>query len=160
MRLTDSAGDFGIRPLGYEYPVARGNRWDDNWLVIAGECKTPEVSWSFTDPSLLVDEAHEVSRWLRAVASEERPDAQPDEDGKFVPDLIFIEPVIAFSQVRWRDGRGVLRVHLSLEAAPPPAQDAEGLELYQYVIEIESDRAAVLRAAATWDRYLVQFPMR
>lgn len=113
MRLTDRAGGIVLRPLRYRFPVARGDRWDDNWLVIGADVTTPATNWSFADSCLLVDEAHEVSAWLRAVADGPRPDAKPDLEGRLVPDLSFLEPALAFSRVRWYDGAGVLRVHLS-----------------------------------------------
>ncbi|GAP47568.1 putative uncharacterized protein [Streptomyces azureus] len=98
--------------------------------------------------------------WLRAVADGRRPDAKPDPGGNLVPDLSFVEPVLAVSQVRWHAGTGVLRVHLSLEAAPPRRRHDENLDLYQHVIEIETDRAELTRAAGEWDQRLAQFPLR
>ncbi|WP_327180584.1 WapI family immunity protein [Streptomyces sp. NBC_01334] len=139
--------------------MASGDRWDDNWLVIGAEVTTPAANWSFTDSCLLVDEARELSAWLRAVAAGRRPDANPDPEGHLVPDLSFLEPVLAFSQVGWHDGTGVLRVHLSLEAAPPQRHD-EDLDLHQYVIEVATDRAELMRAAEEWDERLAQFPLR
>ncbi|OQR65766.1 hypothetical protein B6E66_01420 [Streptomyces maremycinicus] len=159
MRLTDREGGIDLRPLRHQFPVASGDRWDDNWLVIGAEVTTAVARWSFSDACLLVDEAHEMSAWLRAVADGRRPDAKPDPEGLLVPDLSFLEPVLAFSQVRWHDGAGVLRVHLSLEAAPPLRQD-EDLDLYQYVVEIETDQAELVRAAAEWDQHLARFPPR
>ncbi|MGI5196209.1 WapI family immunity protein [Streptomyces sp. CA-288835] len=160
MRLTDRVGGIVLRPLRYQFPVASGDRWDDNWLVVEAEVITSAANWSFTDPCLLVDEAHELSAWLRAVADGRRPDAKPDPEGLLVPDLSFLEPDLAFSQVRWHDGTGVLRVHLSLEAAPPRRRHDENLDLYQYVVEIETDRATLMRAAEEWDQHLAQFPLR
>ncbi|WP_184764784.1 WapI family immunity protein [Streptomyces griseoloalbus] len=159
MRLTDRAGGIGLRPLRYQFPVASGDRWDDNWLVIGAEVTTPAANWSFTDSCLLVDEARELSAWLRAVAYGRRPDTKPDPEGHLVPDLSFLEPVLAFSQVWWHDGTGVLRVHLSLEAAPPRRQN-ENPDLYQYVIDVETDQAELMRAAEEWDQRLARFPLR
>ncbi|MFF9126682.1 hypothetical protein ACF09J_25945 [Streptomyces sp. NPDC014889] len=160
MRLTDREGGIGLRPLRYQFPAACGDRWDDDWLVIGAEVTTPAASWSFTEACLLVDEAHELSRWLRAVADGRRPDAKADAEDQLAPDLCFLEPVLAFSQVRWHDGTGVLRVHLSLEAMPPWRQDDEDVDLYQHVIEIETDRAELMRAAEDWDQHLARFPRR
>ncbi|MEU8914689.1 WapI family immunity protein [Streptomyces nigrescens] len=160
MRLTDRAGGIGLRPLRYQFPAAGGDPWDDNWLVIVGDVTTPAGSWSFTDPCLLADEARELSAWLRAVADGRRPDAKPAPEGHLAPDLSFLEPVLAFSQVRWHDGTGVLRVHLSLEAAPP-RQDGDDEDLDSpYVIEIETHRAELMQAAEEWDRHLARFPVR
>ncbi|MFG2139995.1 hypothetical protein [Streptomyces sp. NPDC048650] len=160
MLLTDRAGGIDLRPLRYQFPVVSGDRWDDNWLVMGADVTTSAGSWCFTDPCLLVDEVYEVSAWLRAVADGRRPDAAQDPAGRPVPDLSFLEPDLAFSQVRWHDGTGVLRVHLSLEAVPPWRQDDEGGGLHQYAVEIETDRAALIRAAEEWDRRLALFPLR
>ncbi|MGK5497360.1 WapI family immunity protein [Streptomyces sp. URMC 125] len=160
MRLTDRAGGIVLRPLRYQFPVARGDRWDDNWLVIGADVTTPATSWSFADSCLLVDEAHELSAWLRAVADGRRPDAKPDPEGHLDPDLSFLEPALAFSQVRWRDGAGVLRVHLSHEAAPPRHRHDENSDPCPYAIEVETDRAELMRAAQEWDRHLARFPPR
>ncbi|MEV7087256.1 hypothetical protein AB0O07_15360 [Streptomyces sp. NPDC093085] len=158
MRLADQAAGIDLRPLRYQFPEVSGNRWDDNWLVIGAEVTTPAASWSFTDACLLVDEAIQMSAWLRAVADGRTLDATPDPEGSLAPSLIFLEPVLAFSQVRWHDGRGVVRVHLSLEAAPP--QPNGDLDIYQYAIDIETDRAGLMRAADDWGQGLTQFPSR
>ncbi|GAA2425532.1 hypothetical protein GCM10010255_79430 [Streptomyces coeruleofuscus] len=71
---------------------------------------------------------------MRAVADGRRPDAQQDSEGHLVPDLSVLEPVLAFSQVRWHDGTGLLRVHLSL--------------------------SRLMRAAEEWDQRLARFPLR
>ncbi|GGU21178.1 hypothetical protein GCM10010244_54650 [Streptomyces coeruleorubidus] len=160
MRLIDRAGGIVLQPLRYQFPVASGDRWDDNWLVIGAEVTTPAAGWSFTDSCLQIDEAHELSAWLSAVADGRRPDAKQDSEGHLVPDLSFLEPVLAFSQVRWHDGKGVLRVHLSLEAAPPRRRYGEHLGLFQHVVEVETDRAKLMRAAEEWDQRLAQFPLR
>ncbi|MFJ4879553.1 hypothetical protein ACIP93_30735 [Streptomyces sp. NPDC088745] len=162
MRLGKRAGGSGIglRPLRYQFPVATGEPWDDNWLVIGAEVSTATGDWSFTDPCLVVDEARELSTWLRAVADGRRPDAAPDSEGNLVPDLDFTEPVLGFSQVRWHDGSGVLRVHLSREGAPPRRSQGGRPEAPRYAIEIETDRDALLRAAEEWDRDLTPFPPR
>ncbi|MDG9711287.1 WapI family immunity protein [Streptomyces sp. DH10] len=157
VRLVDPAGGIVLQPLRYQFPVASGDRWDDNWLTIGAEVTTPAASWSFTDSCLLVDEAHELSAWLRAVADGRRQDAQQDPEGHLVPDLSFLEPDLAFSQVRWHGGTGVVRVHLSREAAPPRRENPGR---FQHVVEIETDRAKLMRAAEEWDQRLAQFPLR
>ncbi|MEU6117299.1 hypothetical protein ABZ840_22500 [Streptomyces sp. NPDC047117] len=162
MLLTDGASRIALRPLRYQFPGDSGDTFDDNWLVVAAEVTTPEGAWSFTDPCLLTDEARELSGWLRAVAAGRVADTDlvPDPDGDLEPGLAFLEPDLAFSQVRWRDGKGLLRVHLSLTAVPPWRRDDEDLEVYRYGIEVATDRAAVLRAAEEWERLLLPFPKR
>lgn len=85
---------------------------------------------------------------------------EQDVEGHLVPDLSFLEPVLAFSQVRWHDGTGVLRVHHSLDAAPPRRRHEENPGLRPYVVEVETDRARLMRAAEEWDQCLARFPLR
>ncbi|MGW4383941.1 WapI family immunity protein [Kitasatospora sp. NPDC004531] len=49
----------------------------------------------------------------------------------------------------------MIRVHLSLEAAPPWAPDDD-----QYAVEIRTDPQALLAAADRWERALASFPTR
>ncbi len=153
MRLGRRAGGSGIglRPLRYRFPVATGEPWDDNWLVIGAEASTATGDRSFTDPCPVVDEARESSTWLRAVADGRRPDAVPGSEGDLVPDLVFTEPVLGFGQARWHDGSGVLCVHLSREGTPPRRSRGGRPEIPRYAIEIGTDRAALVRAAEEWD---------
>src|SRR5688572_23323448 len=97
MLLSDRASSVALRPVGYQFPVARGDPYDDHWLVISGAVTTPEATWSFTDPCLLTDEAREVAAWLRAVAAGTVAVTGPDPGGGFSPDTCFVEPVLAFS---------------------------------------------------------------
>lgn len=122
---------------------------------------TPEGKWSFADPCLLTDEAHQVSAWLRAVAAGTVDVTEPDAEGELSPDTSFIEPVVAFSLARRIEGgTAVVRVHLSLEAAPPWQQGDDGADIYQYVVEVNSDVAALLYAADEWDLSLASLPPR
>ncbi|MER6319072.1 hypothetical protein ABT237_35760 [Streptomyces sp. NPDC001581] len=67
MLLSERANSAELRPLRYQFATARGNRYDDNWLVIGGTMTTAEGTWSFADPSLLTHEARQVAAYLRAV---------------------------------------------------------------------------------------------
>ncbi|MGW6989700.1 WapI family immunity protein [Streptomyces sp. NPDC054946] len=160
MRLSDHANSVDLRPLRYQFPTARGDSYDDNWLVIGGSVTTPDASWSFADPCLLTDEAREVAAWLRAVAEGTVAVTGPDADGELSPDTWFVEPVLAFSLADRNEAGVVLRVHLSLEGAPPWQQGDDGADLYQYVVEVQLDTAALLHAADQWDLALASFPTR
>ncbi|WP_406376323.1 hypothetical protein OG788_43070 [Streptomyces sp. NBC_00647] len=160
MRLSDQASGVELRPLRYEFATARGNRYDDNWLVVGGTVTTPEGTWSFTDPSLLTHEAHQVTAWLRAVAAGTMPVTLPDAEGYFSPDTWFDEPVLAFSLADRSETEAVIRLHLSLEARPPWQQGENRAGIYQYFVEVRVDTAALLRAADQWDLALAAFPTR
>lgn len=157
--LSGSGGTVKLSLLRYQFAGTRGEWFDDNWLVIGGEIATESGVWSFTDPALLTDECAQVSAWLRAVAAGRVPAIARGADGQLVPDLSFIEPVVAFSVAGYRDDAWALRVHLSLDAAPPWWRDAGG-DLFQYVVEVEADEGALVSAADQWDAQLAQFPPR
>ncbi|MEV7536492.1 hypothetical protein ACIQNV_37055 [Streptomyces hydrogenans] len=160
MLLSDHASSVELRPLRYQFPAAPGDPYDDNWLVIGGKVRTPEGSWSFADPCLLTDEAREVAGWLRAVAAETVAATGRDAEGELSPDTWFVEPVLGFSLADRREGAAVIRVHLSLEAAPAWQQGAESTGIYQYAVEVRADTDALLHAAEQWDLALAYFPPR
>ncbi|MEU8942405.1 hypothetical protein AB0C97_30725 [Streptomyces goshikiensis] len=161
MLLNDLCSSVDLRPVRYQFSSVQGDSYDDNWLVIAGTVVTPEGSWSFADPCLLTDEARQVSAWLRAVAAETVDVTEPDAEGELLPDTWFIEPVVAFSIAdRIDGGTAVIRVHLSLEAAPPWQQGDDGADIHQYVVEVRLDAPALIDAADQWDLSLASFPPR
>ncbi|MFE8940939.1 hypothetical protein ACFYNX_26075 [Streptomyces sp. NPDC007872] len=161
MLLNDLSSSVDLRPVRYQFATVRGDSYDDNWLVIDGTVMTPEGGWSFADPCLLTDEARQVSAWLRAVAAGTVDVTEPDAEGELSPDTWFIEPVVAFSLAnRIERGTTVIRVHLSLEAAPPWQQGEDGADIYQYVVEVRLDAAALLQAADQWDLSLASLPAR
>lgn len=158
--LSDHASSVELRLLRYQFSEVRGDSYDDNWLVVGGAVTTPEGSWSFADPCLLTDEAREVSAWLRAVAAGKVAVTGPDVQGWLSPDTWFVEPVLAVSLADRSDSGAVIRVHLSLEAAPPWQQGDDRADIYQYVVEVRVDTAALLHAADQWDLALASFPTR
>ncbi|MFD8821516.1 hypothetical protein ACFV1C_03985 [Streptomyces sp. NPDC059605] len=161
MLLNDLSSSVDLRPVRYQFATVRGDSYDDNWLVIDGTVTTPEGSWSFADPCLLTNEARQVSTWLRAVAAGTVGVTEPDAEGELSPDTWFIEPVVAFSLAdRSEGGTAVIRIHLSLEAAPPWQQGDGGADIHQYVVEVRTDAAALLHAADRWDLALASFPPR
>lgn len=161
MLLSDRVRSVELHPVRYQFAAVRGDWYDDNWLVIDGTVTTPEGNWSFTDPCLLTDEARQVTSWLRAVAAGTVSATKPDGDGELSPDTEFIEPLLAFSLAdRNEDGAAVIRVHLSLEASPPWHQGHDRAAVYQYVVQMRMDTAALLHAAAQWDLALMPFPSR
>ncbi|MFE9796048.1 hypothetical protein ACFYRL_30430 [Streptomyces goshikiensis] len=161
MLLNDLSSSVDLRPVRYQFATVRGDAYDDNWLVIAGTVMTPEGSWSFADPCLLTDEARQVSAWLRAVAAGTVDVTEPDAEGELSPDTWFLEPVVAFSVAdRIGGGTSVIRVHLSLEAAPSWQQGDDGADIHQYVVEVRLDAPALLHAADQWDLALASFPPR
>lgn len=160
MLLSDHANSVELRPLRYQFAAARGNRYDDNWLVIGGTVTALEGSWFFADPSLLTHEAHQVAPWLRAVAAGTVPVTAPDAGGHVSPDTWFTEPVLAFSLADRSEAGAVIRLHLSMEAAPPWRQGDHAPEIYQHFVKVRMGSAALLQAAAQWDLALASLPTR
>ncbi|MFD9001454.1 hypothetical protein ACFV0T_10860 [Streptomyces sp. NPDC059582] len=158
--LSDEANSVELRPLRYEFAGTRGDRYDDNWLVIGGTVATSEGGWSFTDPALLTSEARQVAVWLRAVAEGTMAVTLPDAEGYVSPDTWFNEPVLAFSLADRSESGVVIRLHLSLEAAPPWQQGDHKADIYQYFVTVRVDAAALLHAADQWDLALASFPTR
>jgi hypothetical protein len=109
--LSDHASSVELHPLRYQFPMVRGDSYDDNWLVIGGTVVTPEGSWSFADPCLQADEARQISAWLRAVAAGTVAVTGPDDEGWLSPDTWFVEPVLAVSLASQDDRGAVIRVH-------------------------------------------------
>ncbi|ALC18629.1 hypothetical protein ACH46N_35030 [Streptomyces pristinaespiralis] len=164
MRLSDDSSSIDLRPLRYQFPKVTGDMYDDNWLVIGGSVTTPHGSWSFTDPCLLTDEAHQLTGWLRAVAAGRVAMTPPDADGELSPDITFTEPVLAFSLAAQGEAEGedstLIRVHLSLEAAPPCQQGDGGPDIYQNALALQLDTTALRHAAGQWELALAPFPTR
>ncbi|MET9874058.1 hypothetical protein ABZZ36_05400 [Actinacidiphila glaucinigra] len=160
MLLSDHANRVELRPLRYQFATARGNRYDDNWLVIGGTVTTAEGSWSFTDPSLLTHEASQIAAWLRGVAAGTVAVTYPDDEGYLSPDTWFNEPVLAFSLADRSDAEAVIRLHLSLEATPPWQLGDDRPDIYQYFVEVRANASALLRAADQWELALASFPTR
>lgn len=149
-----------LRPLRYQFAATRGDRYDDNWLVIGGKVTTPEGGWSFADPSLLTHEADEITGWLRGAAQGTVAVTLPDTEGYVSPDTWFNEPVLAFSLADRSEAGAVIRLHLSMEAAPPWQQGDHSVDIYQYFVKVHVDAAALLHAADQWDLALASFPTR
>lgn len=158
--LSDHGNSVELRLLGYQFATIVADPHDDNWLVIGGDVVTPEGSWSFADPCLLVHEARQVSAWLRAAAAGTVATTGPDDEGRLAPDTWFTEPVLAFGLADRDEGGMVVRVYLSMEASPPWQQGEDRPDIYEYAVEVRTDAAGLLRAADDWDRALAPFPAR
>ncbi len=158
--LSDHTHSIELRPLRYQFPGVCGDPYDDNWLVIGGAVTTPEGGWTFADPCLLTHDARRLARWLRAVAGGTVAVTEPDTDGELSPDLDFTEPVLAFGLADADEGTATVRVHLSMEAAPPWQQGDDGLGIFQYAVEVRIAPEALLEAVRQWELELADFPDR
>ncbi|MFE7409729.1 WapI family immunity protein [Streptomyces laurentii] len=160
MILSDPTACVELRPLRYQFSQVRGDVYDDNWLVVGGTVRTPDGGWSFAEPCLLTDEARALSAWLRATAAGTVAVTGPDAEGEPTPGLSFTEPVLALGLAGRDEGGAVVRVYLSLEAAPPWRPDHDGTDIHRYAVEIRMATDALRTAADCWDRALAAFPDR
>lgn len=164
VRLTSTDGTVvELQPLRYQFPAAAGagpQDWDANWLVIRGDVHLPDGRrWHFQDPCLTTWEAAELAGWLRSVAAgevEAHP-LPPDEDRL----LAFTEPNLGFSLGSTGEGASQIRVHFSLEAAPPWSRPPEAdAELYDFFVIVSTTVADLTRAVDEWDGERAAFPPR
>ncbi|MEU8821230.1 hypothetical protein [Actinoplanes sp. NPDC048796] len=129
-----------LRPVRWQFPADAGE-WDDQWLVIDGTVDLGDRTWSFTDPCLLIGEAHDLTAWLRQVAA-----------GRVGLSLSFIEPVLSLSAAACGDEL-VVRFSFTAEAAAPWPRENNPVEL-------RVRPAQILAAADDWQRELDALPSR
>ena len=150
---------LNLRASGYQFPQAT-NDLDAQWLMITGKVSSVGRTWSFTDPSLMIEEARALARWLHAAATghirARQLPARPDED--WAPDLSFTEPVLAFSLGSGSPGL-ILRVNTSLEAAPPWVF-GEQRAPWGYAIDLQLTAPELEQAANEWSNDLSNLPQR
>jgi hypothetical protein len=137
VRLDGSDGNWiSLTVLGYEFPDKHNDVFDSNWLIIDGEVLHNGLHWTFQEPSLLAGEGLHLLSWLGQLADAEEPITSPDSSDPLWPDLYFTEPNLAFSVASREDSLVVLRVHLSLESAPPVPDAADRFDIYQFFIDL------------------------
>jgi hypothetical protein len=161
MRLIARDGtSLTLHPLRYQLAAGTGPD-DDLWLVIGGHLRVGDRSWSFEDPCLRIDEAYELSAWLRQAAEGDvRPQPMPDRpEEDWAPSLRFIEPVLAFSLAARDEAGVVVRVHCSLEAAPPWL-DQDGRLPWGYAVTLRVHPRELRQAATQWAYQLDTLPPR
>jgi hypothetical protein len=159
--ISDDGVSITLRPTAYEFLGMRTGDWDDlNWLRIAGEVDTPEGAWGFNDPCLLTTEAAQLGAWLRAVAARRVPPSGPTEQGEVYPSCDFTEPNVAFGVEAYGAGDVSIRVHFSLESAPPWSGDEQRVVSRQFFVRCQLPCEHLRRAADEWSEELHRFPER
>ncbi len=162
MKLASRDGaSFDLHPVQYQFSRRALDEWDRNWLMVRGAARTTGgATWSFIDPCLTTCEAAELGNWLQAAGRGEiAPSPVPvDEGGEGL--LTFTEPSLAFSLAAHHADEACLRVHLSLEAAPPWAGQEGRLEVYAYYLLLRLRPTGPITASQDWLRDLQPFPIR
>lgn len=144
--------------ISYQFPNETSEYWDSNWLIIAGTIRAGNRRWIFRDACLTASEAPGISAWLRSVAADEIEPSTLDPELGWSPSLTFLEPNLAFS-VAPAD-RLVVRVHFSLESAPPEFTFEQRVDIWQFLVDLPITSAALISAADEWDNELRAFQVR
>jgi hypothetical protein len=160
IRDTTSSRFVRLEPVSYQFPIPYGDDFDDNWLILRGHARSDEEEWTFQEPSLLVDEAHGISAWMRSAGVGTETLLVADAEGFTHPATETIEPNIGMGLVRHDTESVTVRVFLWLESAPPSTWDGRAKRDMQFFIDITTTPNALERAAADWDAELAKFPRR
>lgn len=164
MRLKSTDGaEIELRPAGYLFPSidqSEPSGWDGNWLVIRGNVRlSDERQWDFEGPCMTTWDAAELAGWLRSVAAGAVGASPLPSGGEHL--LVFAEPDLGFSLGATGDTRRSIRVHFSLEAAPPwlppPGVDTD---LYSFFVTVRTTVEQLAAAVEEWKRELALFPPR
>lgn len=161
MRFESRDGaDCQLSVVRYQFASIRPqpDDWDANWLVVQGAITLSDGRrWRFADPCLTTWEALALEAWLRGiVAGEAVPASEPADE----PQVIFVEPNLAFDVHSAADERITLAVYFSLEAAPPWLDQDERLELYSYSVNFDLSRDQLSNAVDDWAAEIAKFPKR
>jgi hypothetical protein len=162
MKLVGADGAYvALDIVRYEFPSMSSSvddDWDANWLVIRGEAFDGDRRWGFSDPCLTTWEARELTAWLRAVAGRRIQPRPLGEDGD--GGLTFTEPNLGLSLHSADANAASLRVHFSLESAPPWIDEEGRYDMYEFFLELTVPVHAIESAASEWESALSAFPAR
>ena len=137
---------------GYEFSARGEDRYDDNWLEISIEVKSPQGEWNARGPYLLHWEAEQLATWLEGMSKE----APLPGNLAFHDDLSFMEPNPRF-ELRKRPGESpTLRIHFGIEFRPPWADKYHG----ESVVDLSLSADDLLNAARGLRAELMEFPAR
>ncbi|GAA4587372.1 hypothetical protein BJY16_008220 [Actinoplanes octamycinicus] len=141
---SENGGWLRMRPLRYEFDAEPADPTED-WLVVSvAAADRNGHTWQAESPCLTVAETIELADWL---------------DGRTeAAELEFIEPNVAFRQLREEAGTHVLEVSFSHENLPPWLPGT-GLDRV-HRIQLEVTTEALRRAAGAWTAEIAAFPPR
>ena len=142
--LAGEGSSFELEIVSYQFPQISKDRWDSNWLIIAGRVRLGARDWEFRDPCLTTFEVADLADWLDACVA-----GQPE-----FAYCAFTEPSLEFELV----DESTIRLELAIEAAPPWAEHDEVLD-GGYGVNIPVG-PAIQEAANNLRKQLQQFPER
>lgn len=113
MQLVSGSNVVSLTPVRYEFPDMQpsGDKewdYDRNWLIIHGEVRDGDLSWSFTEPCLTTREARQLGEWLRQVHRTGKPEG----------DLDLVEANLSFDWLGGPDAEGQLVISFAQESSP------------------------------------------
>jgi hypothetical protein len=154
MKLVSAGlGCVELRVLGYQFETVEPD--EDEWLVIRGDVRASDGrEWSFTDPCLTVSEARALGDWFGEVAAGAvAPVAFEEMVEGYSDSRLFgcIEPNLAFSVEALSGDRVSVRVHLSVESAPPWLPRPS---YFEYFVLVNLGREELRRLAVDWSAEL------
>lgn len=144
--LDDNGHGMALYVADYQFPDDPHPGKRRSWLIVYGTAHCPRGSWSFRWQALTPDDAIDIARWLRQVAS-----------GAGEPTLAFIEPALSFEHTWGEPGTIDLDIGFDLEFSPP--WDRRPRAGDPFIVSCRRlTPAGLLRAADEWDSEIVPYP--
>lgn len=148
MKFNTQDTSFELRIAGYEFPHIANEPYDSNWLVIDLKVKSPQGSWSVSDPSLLTYEVSKLADWLENIAAHNFEEVE----------CCFMEPVLEF-RTNINNQVSNLEIRLFHEALPNWITDRrerqKGISLFFTLTDLDLNSAV-----AELRRQLQRYPQR
>lgn len=158
MELKSVTGEsLSLEIINYEFPLI-DNWLDGNWLLIRGEVNSRQGSWTFIDPSLTVEEAHILGRWLKTIA--ENKFVSINQKLKRTTLLLFAEPNLSFRLIKKTKLLAELDVIFTLESLPPWMEKSVDGIYPEFVLNLKIPTKFLLKSANNWLDRLKLFPER
>lgn len=146
VRFDGQGGDyveFGVSH--YEFPNNTEDRWDSNWLMIAGSASLNGRNWEFCDPAMTTFEIRELKVWFEELSR-----------GATHKNIIgFTEPNFEFEY----QSNSKLRVFFELEVRPEWSR-SEIAGQADIFIDVDASIIELSDAASTLEKILLAFPER
>jgi hypothetical protein len=108
MLLTGKDTRFELNVVSYEFPRAKAEKYDANWLSIKIKVKSLKGSWESTDPMLLTWDIKNLVQWFEDILINKEENKEID----------FLEPNLRFVKIKDTKDKIFIRSYFELEARP------------------------------------------
>ena len=112
MLLNGIKNRFELNIVNYEFPKAKNEKWDADWLNIKIKVKSSKGSWKATDSMLLTWEIDWLIKWLEDIFTNVEKEKELD----------FMEPSLKFVKIKETRNKAFIRIYFELEARPKWAE--------------------------------------